>query len=117
MKLDDLTLGDVKQLRGMLGSDAVPPPCPHPYEFQLGTNYFVRTVTHHYVGTCVAVTKDALFLMPCAWVSDDGRFGEAMATGKLNEVEVWPKDVPVRINLGSFCDSSPWKHGVPAVSK
>lgn len=60
----------------------------HPYE--IGSNYFIRTVTHHYTGRLVAVYQHELVLVDAAWIADDGRFADAMATGSFSEVEPYP---------------------------
>jgi hypothetical protein len=98
--INELTLGQIQQLRTLLGGAAAPN--AHPYE--IGKNYFVRTVTYHFVGTLVAVFEQELQFENCSWVADDGRFTQAMATGELNEVEPYPKNARPIIGRGSLID-------------
>lgn len=79
--------------------------------WQIGTNYFIRTVTHHYTGRLEAVYAKELVLSECAWIADDGRFHNALARGELNEVE--PMLGNVIIGRGSIIDASVWAHKLP----
>ncbi len=69
----------------------------------IGKDVFIRTVTHHYTGH--AVKRDSMFLKleKAAWISDDGRFNEAMKDS-ANFEEVEPFNKPSRINLYSILD-------------
>jgi hypothetical protein len=75
---------------------------PHEHPYTIGP-VFIRTVTHHYTGRLVEVWPTELVLTDCAWIADDGRFSEAMASGKLNEVEPFP-DGRVVIGRGAILD-------------
>ena len=101
MNLDDLTLGQLKQLQSLVPCNDV-----HPYE--VGKNYFIRTVTHHYTGHLIQVTKHELVLTKAAWIADDGRFHDAMTKGELNEVEPYLPDSKVIIGRGSIIDAVVW---------
>ena len=91
--IDELTLKQIQQLRSifdtLLPTDALHVSAPHPYE--IGRNYFVRTVTHHFVGTLVAVFPQELKFENCSWVPEDGRFTQALEKGELSEVEPYPR--------------------------
>lgn len=78
-------------------------------------NVFVRTVTHHYTGRLASVADGFLHLEEAAWIADDGRFADALATGKLNEVEPYPADCYV--SVGSIVDLCRWDHDLPRVRK
>jgi len=78
----------------------------------VGRNVFIRTVTHYYTGKIGAVTKHSVVLTDAAWVADTGRFGEALATGVLFEVEPYP-DGPVDVMLGGIIDVCEWSHALP----
>ena len=47
------------------------PASENPYN--IGANYFIRTVTHHHTGKLVQVTSQELVLVDAAWIADDGR--------------------------------------------
>lgn len=83
----------------------------HPY--QLGKNYFVRTVTMIQIGRLVGVTEHELVLAEAVWVADTGRFTTAMLNGKLDEVELFPKNEHVIVGRGAIVDAVVWPHELP----
>lgn len=76
----------------------------------IGKNVFVRTVTNYYTGR-LASTDQFLHLEDAAWIVDTGRFADALATGKLSEVEPFPADCWVA--AGAVVDVSEWGHDLP----
>jgi hypothetical protein len=76
-----------------------------------GKNVFVRTVTHYYTGHLAAVDDGWLILDDAAWIADTGRFGEALTTGKLSEVEPYPGRCLVQV--GAVVDMCEWTHDLP----
>jgi hypothetical protein len=88
MNLDELTLGQIKQIQSMCGSqnsEASP--------YVVGQNYFIRTVTHYYTGKLKQIFRDTLVLSEACWIADTGRFYDFLKEGKANEVEPFQKDV------------------------
>jgi len=83
--------------------------------YVVGRSYFVRTVTHYYTGRLLAVYDDALVLGDAAWIADTGRFGAALASGSLNEVEPYPDKVIV--SRGAIVDACVWLHPLPRGAK
>ena len=83
--------------------------------FSIGENVFIRTVTHHLTGRIGAITGQFLVLEHAAWIADDGRFGQAIEDGVLNEVE--PVTGRVRVNIGSIIDVYEWRHPLPREQK
>jgi hypothetical protein len=109
MEIDNLTVKEIKHIQSLLkGSGET-----HPY--QVGKNYFIRTVTHHYTGRLVKVTSKELILEDAAWIADDGRFMNALKEGKLNEVEPFQDDVV--IGRGAIIDATIWRHELPRTQK
>ncbi len=104
--IDDLTIKEVKHIQSLLKG---PSEASHPYV--IGRKYFIRTVTHHLTGQLTKVTSKELVLADAAWIADDGRFHEALKTGKLNEVEPFPGEVIV--GRGSLIDACEWLHELP----
>ena len=96
------------------GSEAPPMP-DKPTPWVMGQKYFIRTVTHHYVGRLVHVDDRCVMLDGCSWVADDGRFHVAMRDGKLAEVEPYPQG-NVGLMLGSILDWCVWGHALPVVA-
>jgi hypothetical protein len=111
MNIDELTIGQAKQLAALLGNA---PAASGPFE--IGKAYFFRTVTHHDLGRVVAVYPTEIVIEDASWIADDGRFGEALASGKLNEIEPFPAG-PVVIGRGSIIDAALWPHALPRTVK
>jgi hypothetical protein len=67
----------------------------------VGRNYFVRTVTDHYVGRCVGLGVHTIVLDRASWVANSGRLSVFMREGRAAEmeVEVFPAAVLVRAPL------------------
>ena len=99
MKLDELTIGEAKQLVGMFGSCKTE---DHPWE--IGKYYFIRTVTMIDVGRLVGVTHQELVLEEASWIADTGRFMQALEKIDFNEVEPFPSG-KVIIGRGSVIDA------------
>lgn len=85
--------------------------------YEVGANYFIRTVTNFYTGKLVAVTDKELVLKDAAWIADTGRFADALEKGTLNEVEPYPDGTRVIVNRDAICDASIWKHALPRTQK
>lgn len=81
----------------------------------IGKNVFVRTVTHHYTGRLAAADAQFITLEEAAWIADDGRFTQALASGTLSEVEVYPGTCLV--GVGTVLDLSEWLHDLPRSQK
>ena len=63
VNIEDLTIGQARQLAALFSSEpqsSVPAMICHPFE--IGKNYFIRTVTHHHTGKLVAVGPQELVL-------------------------------------------------------
>lgn len=84
MDIDKLTIGELKQLNGLIGKTT-----NHPYE--IGEKYLIRTVTMIHTGRLIGVTESELVLEDGAWIADTGRFNEALKTGNFEEVEPFPE--------------------------
>jgi hypothetical protein len=86
------------------------------YPYEVGKNYFIRTVTHYFTGTLLYVGPQELLLENTSWIADTGRFSDALKKGTLNEIEPYPEG-PVIIGRGSIIDASPWNFGIVMVQK
>lgn len=87
--------------------------CVYPWE--VGKNYFIRTVTMHLVGRLIAATDKELILSNASWVANSGRFYDALKGGGLDEVEPFVNDVIV--NRASVIDATVWDHALPENQK
>ena len=83
--------------------------------WQVGKNYFIRTVTMHLVGRLVEIDDKEIILSEASWVADSGRFNNALKTGDLNEVE--PFIDTVIVNRGAVVDATEWRHVLPTEVK
>lgn len=100
-KIDELTLGEVKQLIGMFGSST---PVADNSHWVIGANYLIRTVTMIDTGRLVAVTQQELVLEDAAWIADTGRFAQAVEKAEFGEVEPFPAG-KVIIGRGAIIDA------------
>lgn len=111
MEIDNLTVKEIKHIQSLLrggSSDS-----GHPY--QVGQNYFIKTVTHYLTGKIIKVTPKEIVLQDAAWIADTGRFHDFIKTGKVNEVE--PFDDDVILGRGSVVDATRWRFDLPRAQK
>ena len=105
MKIEDLTIGEPREVVTMLSGGA-----SGDGHWQVGKNYLIRTVTMIQSGRLVAVTEKELVLEDAAWIADTGRFSKALEDlDALNEVEPFPEG-QVIIGRGALIDAVqiPW---------
>lgn len=105
MNIDELTIGEAKELVNMFGDSK----SEHPYH--VGKNYFIRTVTMIQVGRLIRVTEKELVLEDAIWVADTGRFTQALENGTLNEIETFPAG-EVIVGRGAIVDACVWVNDV-----
>lgn len=75
--------------------------------WQIGKNYFIRTVSHHFTGKLEDVTEHELVLSSVSWIADDGRFNECLSKCTADEVEPAPEGI-VMIGRGALIDAHVW---------
>ena len=114
MNLDDLTLGQLKEVKAMCG--ASPAKTGNPYAKYIDLPVFIRTVTMYYCGRLKAVYDQELVLEKCSWIADTGRFYDALKNGSLKEVEPYPTN-EVIIGRGAILDVCEWGHAIPQEQK
>ncbi len=102
MKSEDLTIGELKQLQQVLLGNKTTDDC----HWKVGSNYFIRTVTHHLTGKLIKVTDKELVLIDAAWIADDGNYTEAMKSQTFSEIEVYPDGQEVILGRGSIIDAT-----------
>jgi len=102
MKLDELTIGEARQLASMFSTQTIPTDTLGPWE--IGKNYLIRTVTMIDTGKLVAVGPRELVLESAAWVADTGRFSGSLTSCEFNEVEPFPEG-RVIVGRGSVIDA------------
>lgn len=112
-KLDELTIGEARELACLFGTKTGDSCCSKPWK--IGESYLIRTVTMIILGKLEWVGEKELVMSSASWVADTGRFYDALKTGKLNEVEPFTDDVIV--GRGSLIDASIWTHKLPREQK
>lgn len=74
--------------------------------FEIGGEYFIRTVTHHLTGRVKDIVGKFLILEDAAWIADSGRFNEFFTSPSSN-LEVEPfGDREVFVNTDSITDAT-----------
>ena len=71
---------------------------------EIGTSYFIRTVTHFFTGRLIWVGDKEICLEDACWIADTGRFNEFVAGRTVNESEPFPKGARVIVGRGSIID-------------
>ena len=90
---------------------------PHP--FQIGKNYFIRTVTMSHVGKLEAVYDDMLVLSSASWIADSGRLSDAMNSGleSLSSSEIEPFVNDLIVARGALVDMTIYNFPLPTKKK
>jgi hypothetical protein len=102
MKLEDLTIGELRQFQQVLLPNKTTDDC----HWKVGSNYFIRTVTHHLTGKLIKVTDKELVMVDAAWIADDGRYTEAIKSCEFSEVEIYPDNQEIIVGRGAIIDAT-----------
>lgn len=115
--IDSLTIAEARELASLFSGKlpAIAAACGHPFE--VGKNYFIRTVTHHLTGKLIEVFPTELVLVDAAWIADDGRLADALKKGEFNEVEPFPDDLRVIVGRSSIIDAQVFGNKLPRSQK
>lgn len=98
MNLDDLTLGQLKEIQKMSGNFKT----ESKTFLEIGKCYLIRTVTFTITGTLKDFNEKEFLLENCDWIADTGRFSDNLKSCSFNEVEPYQNNVIV--NRSSFTD-------------
>lgn len=110
MNIDELTLGQLKQIKSMYCiSEKEIGKCP----YKVGQNYFIRTATMILTGKLIDYTEQELVLEQAAWIADTGRFSNALQTGEFSEVEPYPDDIKVFVGRAAVVDACEYNKLLP----
>lgn len=115
MNIDDLTIGQIREIQKMACGITPAPKDDIPLPFGPGDAVLIRTVTMIQLGRVKAIGRDFLVLEDGGWVADTARFSEALAKGTLGEFERAPSWFLV--GRGAIVDVYPWAHEIPKASK
>jgi hypothetical protein len=112
MNMNDLTIGEAKELFNLFSNSKCSSSSKNPWE--IGKKYFIRTVTMHITGELVSISGQELVLKDAAWIADSGRFNEAIKDiKKCKEVE--PFENNVIVGRGSIVDATIIQHIITEV--
>ena len=116
MNINELTIGQAKELANLFGNKTESNKS-HPFE--IGKNYFIRTVTMAHIGKLEAVYDDILVLSNASWVADCGRLNEAMKSGleSLSESEIEPFVNNILVGRGALIDMTVYNFPLPTQQK
>lgn len=116
ININELTIGQVKEIRSLLG-DYQPTNKPHPFE--IGENYFIRTVTMSHVGKLKAVYGDILVFSDASWVADCGRLNDMVRGGleAISSSEVEPFVNDIYVGRGALIDMTKYNFPLPNKQK
>ena len=112
MNINDLTLGQLKEITSMIGGGQSG---GKQYPVEVGKAYLFRTVTHIEVGRVVSIVGDFVTLEDASWIADTGRYHDCLRDGTFNEVEPYPTTTSV--NMTSMIKFAPWPHDLPREQK
>jgi len=113
INIDKLTIGQVKEISKLIGKIEENNLLKH--GFEVGKAYFIRSVTHHYLGKVIAITDLSIVMNSCVWVADDGRFNR-MVNGDWDsnsEREPYGEKRRVQVFLGGMIDAVEWEYDIP----
>ncbi len=114
MNIDDLTIGQAKELAKQFGGKSAENMQIDLWE--IGQAYIIRTVTHALTGRLCAVTDRELWLESAAWIADTGRYADALISCEFSEVEPYPENAKIPVGRGAIVDACPIKT-LPRVQK
>ena len=87
------------------------------HEILPGCLVFLQTVTFAYTGRVVSSDDRWLAIDRAAWISDTGRFADAMKSGEFAEVEPYPADQVVLVQVATIVTIMQWPHALPQQQK
>lgn len=117
MNLEDLTIGQARQISAMFDTIARKQVCTYSDAGLIGNSIMVRTVTMIYVGKLVAVGDHELTLIDVSWIPETGRWQQFISDGAVNECEPYLPGQIVLIGRGSILDVTAWTAALPSAQK
>ncbi|MBK8271128.1 MAG: hypothetical protein IPK83_23565 [Planctomycetes bacterium] len=117
MNIDDLTIGQAKQLASLLVNQPITQAAAaSPYDPLIGKNIAIRGVTMIDIGRLVAVYPQELVIEDASWIPETERWAQFLSDGSHKECEPYPAGRVV-IGRGSICEVAEWTHPLPREQK
>jgi hypothetical protein len=119
MNINELTIGQAKELANLFGNKTEKTESNKSHPFEIGKNYFIRTVTMSHVGKLEAVYDDILVLSNASWVADSGRLNDAMKFGleSIDHSELEPFVNNLLVGRGALVDMTVYNFPLPTKQK
>lgn len=116
MNINDLTIGQLRELTPLINGHVTQ---SKSHGFEVGKAYFIRSVTHHYLGRVIEIYNLCIVMEACVWVADDGRFHKLMGGewDSSSEREPYGKEKKVQIFFGGMLDATEWSLEIPTSEK
>jgi hypothetical protein len=102
MSIEDITIRELREFKSLIGDNS-----KKEVPFEIGKDYFIRTVTYHTTGKVVDIVGSFLVLEDAAWIADSGRFHNALKSGVVDESEPFVRCA--FINIETIVDATPWE--------
>lgn len=115
ININELTIGDLKEIRKLLGDTTSTTTSLRRHNFEIGKCYSIQGVTRYHVGRVVEITELGVILEDSGWVADTGRWHEYVKTGDLLEFE--PTAGRIHVHFGAMSDDCEWPHPLPKAVK
>jgi hypothetical protein len=116
MNINDLTLGQIREMQSLLG--AVKTEAISEFPYSIGDAILHRSVTFVHVGRIKTIGTwpvPWIQLEDGGWIAETARFSVTLATGDLSEFEKSEK--PFVIFLGASVEIWAWSGELPKASK
>ena len=113
MKIDSMTIGEIKEIQSILGNKEK----PHPWK--IGEKYLIWTVTMIQVVILTGVYETELTLDKAAWIADTGRFETALKEGidKIESSEIEMFSGEIIVGRGAIIDAVIYNPDLPTSQK
>jgi hypothetical protein len=102
MNIDNLTIGQVKQVKRLLPEEGYNNQGGGNGPWVIGNKYFIQTVTMFYTGILSYVGDQELVLENAAWIADTGRLNKFLKDPEGSVKEAEPFEGPAGIGRGSI---------------
>ena len=114
MNIDDLTIGQAKQLAALFPTQPV---SADPFSALIGKKIMIRTVTMIFTGQLVAVYPQELVITDATWIADTQRWQQFIEDGGIDQCEPYPDGQPVIVGRGALIDATEWLADLPRHQK
>lgn len=76
--------------------------------YDVGDRVLVQTPTFFYTGELLGIRFPFIYMLTCSWVADTGKFHVFLQEGSATEVEPYPQEEIVCVNIECIMAVSRW---------